>query len=84
MIHMGKYPVDITDEENARLKHPFLPTERYYSVHRYPNGPTIIICNDPKNISKARIDQAVRINQEIAAKRILMEQDAKEVPKIGK
>lgn len=80
---MGKYPVDITDEENAKLKHPFLPTERYYSVHRYPDGPTIIIRNDPKNIPKACIDQAVRINQEIAAKRILANQNAQKSKKVG-
>lgn len=81
---MGKYPIDITDEENAKLKHPFLPVEKYYSVSCYPDGSTIIVRNDPKKIPKACIDQAVKINQEIAAKRILAEQDIKENPEVAK
>ncbi len=75
---MGKYPIDITDEENAKLAHPFLPTEEYYSVTHYPGGPTICIRNDPHDIPKECLAEAVRINQEIARERILAEMEAKE------
>lgn len=75
-MNMGKYPIDISDEDNAKLAVPFLPTERYYSVHHYPHGPTVMIEGDPKKIPKSCLAEAVRINQEIAMDRILSEQEA--------
>lgn len=73
---MGKYPIDISDEENAKLKYPFLPTEQYDSIHRFPDGPIVMIRGKVENIPKSCIDQAIRINQEIAAARILAEREA--------
>jgi hypothetical protein len=73
---MGKYPIDISEEDNAKLKYPFLPTKQYDSVHRLPDGPIIMFRGKPENIPKKCLEEAYRINQKIAARRILAEQDA--------
>lgn len=80
---MGKYPVDITDEENAKLKYPFKPTEEYDDVIHCPDGPTIMFTGKVENIPKKNLIEMVRINQKVAARKILEEQD-KAAAKAGK
>lgn len=72
---MVKYPIDITDKENASLKYPFLPTEQYESVHRLPDGPLILIRRSEEKLTKEDIVHMVSINRQIAAHRILNEQE---------
>ena len=63
---MGKYPADLTEEENAKLKHPFLPLDQYDEVYHSPTGATILILHSKNKITKAEIARMVEINQEIA------------------
>jgi hypothetical protein len=71
---MGKYPIEISEEDNAKLKYPFLPKEQYSSIHYFPDGPIVMIRGDVNRIPKECIAEAVRINEEIAISRILAEQ----------
>ena len=63
---MGRYPIDISEEENAKLKYPFLPAEEYESIYRSPEGTVIMLRKSDHPIPKDVIDRMVRINQEIA------------------
>ncbi|MFT8888954.1 MAG: hypothetical protein ABF904_09075 [Ethanoligenens sp.] len=78
---MGKYPIDISDEDNANLKYPFLPKEKYDYIKHYPDGPTIMIRGNIHNIPKYCIEELVKINRDIMAARILDEQETKEAAK---
>lgn len=73
---MGKYPIDITDEENAKLKYPFRPTEEYDWINHIPGGPTVTITGKVENIPKSCIAQMIQINKEIYLQRLLEEMDA--------
>lgn len=75
VITMGKYPIDISDEDNAKLKYPFLPASQYESVHHYPDGPTVLIRRSKEPLTKEAIAVMVEINQRIAGRRILKEQE---------
>jgi hypothetical protein len=71
---MGNYPINISEEENSKLKYPFLPNDRYESVHHLPDGPTILIRSSEEKLTKADIARMVEINCQIAARRILNKQ----------
>jgi|WetSurMetagenome_2_1015567.scaffolds.fasta_scaffold2109396_1 hypothetical protein len=73
---MGKYPVDISEEDNKKLKYPFLPKEQYTSIHHYPDGPTIMIRGSADKIPKENIARMVQINRDIAARRLLAGQES--------
>jgi hypothetical protein len=71
---MGNYPIDISEEENAKLKYPFLPTNQYETVNHMPDGPTILIRLSEEKLTEAVIANMVEINCQIAARQMLEEQ----------
>lgn len=71
---MGKYPVDICDEENGKLKFPFLEKEQYKSINSSPDGPVILIRRSREKLTASDIKRMAEINRDIAARRILSEQ----------
>ena len=72
---MGKYPADITDEENMMLKFPFLQTEQYESVSLLPDGPLVLIRKSQEELTNEDIARMVEINREIAARNMLKKRD---------
>lgn len=60
------YPVDITDEENTKLKYPFLQKEQYESVHRLADKPLILIRKSETELTKSDIAAMAGINRKIA------------------
>lgn len=72
---MGKYPAYITEEENSKLKYPFLPVGQYDEIHHLSDGPTILIRYSKENFSKSDIAHIVKINRNIAERRILNEKE---------
>lgn len=71
---MGKYPVDICDEENGKLKFPFLEKEQYKSINSSPDGQVILIRCSREKLTASDIKRMAEINRDIAARRILSEQ----------
>ncbi len=79
---MGKYPAAITEKENARLKYPFLLTEQYQAVRRFPDGPAVLICGDPKKIAERNIRKNVCFSQKLARERIRQKTGAKKAARL--
>lgn len=79
---MGKFPVMISEEENEKLAHPFLPYEQYESIHSYSDGATVIVKRSGEKLLQSDIALMVRLNRDIAARRLFNENEAKkkEVP----
>ncbi|HEX3026389.1 MAG TPA: hypothetical protein VHR42_04075 [Clostridia bacterium] len=72
---MGKYPIEISEERNAKLKYPFLPTEQYDKVIHNPGGSTILIRYSDKRLTKEDVQRMIEINEKIAY-RVAMEKQA--------
>jgi hypothetical protein len=68
---MGNYPIDISEEENTKLKYPFLPTNQYETVNHMPDGSTILIRRSEEKLTEAVIAHMIEINYQIAARQIL-------------
>ena len=60
------YPVNITDEDNTKLKYPFLQQEQYESVHRLADKPLILIRRSGIELTKQEIAAMAGINRKIA------------------
>lgn len=71
---MEKLPVNIAEEDNAKLKYPFLHAEQYESVHKLTDSPLILIRRSEEKLTKTDIARMAEINRQIAARRILKEQ----------
>jgi hypothetical protein len=71
VVFMGKYPVEISEEDNAKMKHPFLPTEQYDKVIKTPRGATVLIRYSDKKITKAEIAHMVEINQQVYTRELM-------------
>ena len=69
---MGKYPVEISEEDNAKMKHPFLPTEQYAEVCKDPSGATVLIRYSDRKITKAEIAHMVEINQQVYMRELMI------------
>jgi len=63
---MAKYPVDITDEENAKLKYPFLPIDQYTKI--YKSGNATISIRHTRPLTDCEIEHMVQINRQILAR----------------
>lgn len=73
---MEKYPANITEKENAKLKYPFLPTQQYDKINVLPDGPVVLIrFSKDKKLTKTDIVHMAKINRSIMAHRIIKEQD---------
>ena len=55
---MGKYPVDITDEENAKMKYPFKPTKEYAKIVK--NGNVTFLFNH--SVGEMDVQRVIEIN----------------------
>ncbi|CDZ24139.1 hypothetical protein CCDG5_1022 [[Clostridium] cellulosi] len=65
---MNDYPLDISEEENAGLKHPFLKAALYDSVKEFQDGPKILIRKSDERLTKKQIRTMIDINRQIAAR----------------
>lgn len=64
------YPAGLTEEQNAKLKYPFLPLDQYDEVCRCPHGTTLLIRLSEDKITKEDIARMVKINQESIMERM--------------
>lgn len=71
---MGKYPVNISEEDNSKLKYPFLAEDEYESIYNSPDGTIIIIRHSNERLTQSDIERMVEINRDIAVRRIFSKQ----------
>lgn len=72
---MGKYPVNIHEEDNKKLKYPFLLENSYTSIVRSPEGPVILLRRSKEKLTKSDITKMIEINRGILSRRVFSEQN---------
>lgn len=70
---MNDYPLDISVEENAKLKYSFLKAVLYDSVQDIKDGPKILIRKSDEKLTRKQLRTMININRQIAARSHLNE-----------
>lgn len=65
---MNDYPLNISDEENAELRYPFLKTADYILVKDFQGGQKILIRKSGERLTQKQIRTMIDINRQIAAR----------------
>ena len=71
------YPYSLTQEDNAKLAHPFQKFSDYNKVTYHPGGGLTLIMGDPAQIPQSAIEAATRAAMRIE-ERLAMEEVSKQ------